>query len=248
MKCPDCGSRLSEVRFDGEGFAMRCFRCGGFWIDSLSANKLSAESLTAWRRISIDPMWLRGGKGTCPLDGSMLTRYTGDSIPINVLTMRCVRCGKWWFPGDNLFVFKPALDAKTNYLRLWGLTGSVAKVGLPVIVTALLIGGMITGLALVKTKTQSNVPAAGVVRNVKVSYVRDGIGIATFEVSGVKVDILRYRSSKTLGVSRANEEGSWSSANVVCIGVACQSQLVGLQKGQEYTLEVSGNDYLFVAQ
>lgn len=228
--------------------AMRCFKCGGFWIDSTTVNLLSSQKLTAWRRISIDPVWLRGGKGTCPLDGNILTRYIGDIIPNNITAMRCVRCGKWWFPGESLFEFKPALEAKVNYLRMWGNIGDISKIGLPVIAAIMLIGGVITGVNLVKTKTRVTVPAREELSRVMVGYVRDGVGILNFEASGVKVEKVRYKLNWNLGASRVNDENSWDEANVICEGIYCQAQLVGLTYGREYVLSILDKEYFFDAK
>lgn len=247
MKCPDCGSRLADVSFGLNERAMRCFRCGGFWIDSVTVNRLPEQKLTDWRRISIDPIWLKGGKGNCPLDNQMLIRYIGDAVPRDVPAMRCIRCGKWWFPGDSLFNFVPALESKVRYMGLTGNFAEISKIGLPILVAVLLLGGMAVGVNLVKMRTQTAVPAAMLAQKVAVTYMGEGRAVATFTGS-FDGGLVKYRVNQMRPMSRANESELWSEAAVSCIQAACQAKLIGLEYGKEYVLVVGGEEYLFEAK
>ena len=149
MRCPDCGSRLTELRISGPDFCYRCGRCGGFWIDSWTVNRITDKNLSSWRRISIDQMWLRGGKGLCPLDGIILKRYIGEGVPQQMEVLRCVRCGKWWFPRDSMYEYKQAAEAKGNYYRLWGLKGDMESLALPILGLIVLLMGLFTGVRLI---------------------------------------------------------------------------------------------------
>ncbi len=219
--------------------AQRCFRCGGFWIDSYTANGLSAQSLSMWRRITVDPMWIKGGEGRCPADGTVLVRYTGDNLPPNVVASRCTRCGKWWFPADNLFTFKPALEAKVNYFRAWGYTGDLAQIGLPILAAVILIGGIAAGVNLSRRRTQNAVPAVGEISRVAVSYVGEGEAVAVFWNSGPAVVNVSYQ-----------ETGSqlWQQASVGCQEQLCQARLVNLVQGAGYEVQIAGEVYTFVAK
>jgi len=149
MRCPDCGLRLTEMRLSGGKFCYRCNRCGGFGLDSWTANRIEGSMLKNMRRISIDPVWLKGGKGICPLDKTYLTRYMGESIPEDVTVYRCIRCGKWWWPGDSLFRYKPAAEAKLRYYKLWGLKGDLQTLAIPILVLIILLCGLYVGVNLV---------------------------------------------------------------------------------------------------
>ena len=149
MRCPDCGARLGELKLPRGDFAYRCSRCGGFWIDSWAVNRLEGRWLATMRRISIDPLWLKGGKGECPQDGLMLTRFRSESVPENVEIKRCIRCGKWWFPRDNLFEYKQAVEAKLRYFQLWGKTIDFEAVALPILVLVILLLGLYVGVKLI---------------------------------------------------------------------------------------------------
>jgi len=158
MKCPDCSNRLSDMMIKGN-IVHRCFRCGGFWTDSRTANFLTSRDLIHLRRLSVDPVWLKGGKGVCPLDGTMLTRYRGESVPQNLAVMHCIRCGKWWFPGDGFIDYKPAVEAKLNYFRLWGKDTDLGEIILPMVMVIILTAGAVAGVMLVREKQTAQILA-----------------------------------------------------------------------------------------
>lgn len=159
MHCPDCGSILSAVQLSATDQAYRCFKCGGFWIDSWAVNRLNNQSLSAWRRISAPTELLKKGTGICPQDGLPLKRYAGENVPANILVKRCDRCGKWWFGGDALFDFKPAQEAKVKYFQLWGLAADVGSLLLPIITVIVLAVGVWIGLELIKSQQRGIIEA-----------------------------------------------------------------------------------------
>lgn len=79
----------------------------------------------------------------------MLTRFRSESVPENVEIKRCIRCGKWWFPRDNLFEYKPAVEAKLRYFQLWGKTIDFEAVALPILVLVILLLGLYVGVKLI---------------------------------------------------------------------------------------------------
>lgn len=151
MRCPDCGSDLTEIQ-TGAGSAHRCFKCGGFWVDSATASKLDPRTLASWNRISADPAWLSGGSGLCPQDQTALRRFTGQGIAPNLVVLRCDRCGKWWFGGEALFDYKPVTLVKAA----GGYTGRVIPA---LAIVVILLAGLLAGIQLVSQKVQVQVPA-----------------------------------------------------------------------------------------
>lgn len=159
MHCPDCGTVLTAINLSPTDQGYRCFKCGGFWVDSWSVNRLTNQSLTPWRRISASTDLLRGGKGVCPLDGLPLQRFSGESVPHHIIVKRCGRCGKWWFGGDSLFEYKPAQEVKVKYFQLWGLPADVANILLPVVAVIVLAVGIFLGMKLVQSQQRELIKA-----------------------------------------------------------------------------------------
>lgn len=159
MHCPDCGTVLTAVNLSSVDQAYRCFKCGGFWVDSWSVNRLTNQSLIPWRRISAPVDAFKTGRGNCPLDGLPLKQFSGESVPHHIVVKRCDRCGKWWFGGDSLFDFKPAQEAKVKYFQLWGLPAEVTNVLLPVVAVIILAIGIWIGLELIKSQQRPLIEA-----------------------------------------------------------------------------------------
>lgn len=159
MHCPDCGTTLAPIQLTPIDSAYRCGKCGGFWIDSWAVNRLSNQTLAVWRRISTPVEALRGGTGVCPADGLPLKRYTGENVPPQLLVKRCERCGKWWFPSDFLFDYKPAQEAKIKYFNLWGIASDISNLLLPIVVIIVLAIGIWVGLDLVKSQQRELIKA-----------------------------------------------------------------------------------------
>ena len=159
MRCPDCGSRMTELWLSKGILVWRCSRCGGFLVDSWTVRELKNEKLATWRRISIDKRWISGGKHLCPIDGTILIRHSGESIPAFIETSRCARCGRGGFPRDSLFVYKPAFEAKVKYYKLWNLAARLEDLMLPIVVIIVLLAGLVVALRLVQERQQVAVPA-----------------------------------------------------------------------------------------
>jgi|SRR3989344_3036430 len=158
MRCPDCGESLSEVNLSSTDSAYRCLRCGGFWLDSWTVNRLTGEALVTF--LPVVPIgYVKTGNGTCPLDGLPLKKYIGESVPSNILVKRCDRCGKWWFSGNSLFDYKPAQEAKIKYFNLWGIASDVSSLLLPIAVIIVLAVGIWIGLDLIKSQQREIIKA-----------------------------------------------------------------------------------------
>lgn len=237
MNCPDCGSRLIDVN-SASGVVMRCYKCGGFWLDGTTANNMTSVELNSSRRISVSTSFLTGGRGVCPGDGLKLVRYQGEQIPVNVSMMRCERCGKWWFPGDNLFLYKPAVEAKTMYLRLWGVPFQPKSVLLPLVLVTLLLGGAVTGVTLVQQRQGVPTAAKGLLTEFSGNYLGRGEAIIGFK-SRIAVSEVEYR--------RADDK-DWEWADVVFMNGFYVVNLAGLVEGEGYVVRIAGEEWGFVAK
>lgn len=227
MKCPDCGSRLSEVMVEKK-LTHRCFKCGGFWADSETINRMTNQTMLTWRRIKIAENWLSGGSGLCPQDGTRLEKYQGESIPSTMVVKRCIRCGKWWFAGDTLYEFKPVPEVKVNY----------ASMLLPIMTLVILSGGMVVGLQLVKNRQQVQINAAAGVRNWTAIYLAGGREEITF-TSALPVTQIQYRKAGA---------GVWQTMTVTGQQQVYIADLTGLEANATYEVNVLGTMYTFVTK
>jgi hypothetical protein len=224
---------MTEVTLGGSSQAFRCFRCGGFWLDSWAVNRITSQSLAVWRRIGIDPKWLTQGKNECPQDGLRLETYRGESIPPNMTVERCVRCGKWWFSRDTLFDYKPALEAKVNYQRLWGITSSLSSMALPVLGVAILITGIVTGLVAVQQKQRVTSQAFSGIQDFAATYMGEGEVVITFK-TGLTVSTIEYRLSDQEWWQQAPAENVMGIYRVI---------LEDMEEGRQYQVKVMGMEY-----
>jgi hypothetical protein len=237
MNCPDCGTKLTEQPALA-GVVWRCFKCGGFWLDADTANNLTPAELANWRRISVSTTYLSGGKGICPADGTNLEKYAGEQVPAMVVVKRCGRCGRWWFPGDNLFAFKPAAEAKKNYLRLWGLPVRTSAVLLPLALIAVLLGGTIVGVKMVGQQQQTQVTATSQLTEFSGTYLGAGKALIGFKTKQ-PAEQIEYRGAG---------DGGWKMVKTELINGFNIVWLEGLIEGRAYTIRILGEEYGFVAK
>ncbi|OGD04286.1 hypothetical protein A2989_04570 [Candidatus Amesbacteria bacterium RIFCSPLOWO2_01_FULL_48_25] len=162
MRCPDCGAVLSDTPLMGKvGEAMRCGRCGGWWTNGSVVNEATMMELLKWPGKMIAGKWMVVGEERCPRDRQLLMKYEGESVPFNVSVKRCTKCGWWWWPGDELYRFKPAQEVKKDYFRLWGKMAETGSLLLPLLIIAVILSGLVAGLMLVQIRQQVGVPARG---------------------------------------------------------------------------------------
>lgn len=182
----------------------------------------------------MDPVWLSGGSGTCPLDGTVLQRFVGESVPQTIPASRCIRCGKWWFPRDTLFDYKPAAEAKVNYFRLWGKTAEVGSLILPVLSLLVMVGGLALGMGMVRMRQQATTIASPEISEMTAVYLGDSEALVTFR-SARAIDTMYYKAAS---------EAEW---NEVVLGTPQDGvyvvNLVGLTEGTDYTIRVLEREY-----
>jgi hypothetical protein len=186
----------------------------------------------------MNPIWTKGGgKGTCPVDGTYLTRYVGDAVPPNMTVTRCARCGKWWFPGDSLFAYKPAVEAKVNYFSKWGITSNMASLVLPVLVIAVLAAGTVAGVRLVMRQQQDRVAASLGLKDLAVTYLGGGNALVVFKLNQ-PVNQVEYRQAG----------GGWLPVPVSAGNGYFTGNITGLSEGENYYLLVAGKEFSFLAK
>lgn len=203
-------------------------------MDSWTANRIKGTELKLWRRISVPEEWLKGGSGMCPQDGIILQRYTGDSIPRNLVAKRCVRCGKWWFPSDTFFDYKPAAEAKVNYFRQWGVAADMGNLILPIVSVAVLLTGVSVGVGLVRVRQRAEINAAIGLNDYTGVYLGEGRAMITF-TSNNALEIVEYRL-------KDNEE--WQTASLSVEGKYFKAVLEGLEEGQEYVVRIWDKEHI----
>jgi hypothetical protein len=187
-----------------------------------------------WRRINISAMLLAHGKGICPQDQSALETYRGESVPPTMTIKRCQRCGKWWFPSDTLFDYKPALEAKVNYFRLWGITSNVFNMVLPVMGVLLLVAGLSVGMVVIGQKSQLETKATVGVGMPSIMYLGNGEAEIAF-ISSEKIETLSFRK---------NTEEAWVQVPVKFNKGLYEAGLTGIREGENYALKIAGKEYL----
>lgn len=238
VKCPDCNTRLTEIKIEGDAWVFRCFKCGGFWMDSWTVNRMTSKVLSQWRRIGLSEMWRGGGKGVCPQDGMMLQRYRGESMPPMLAVSRCARCGKWWFPGDTLFSYKPAVEAKISYFQQWGLTGDLNGLALPIISIAVMITTLGLAVNYSRMQQETAVQADLGIRHMAIAYLGDGKAMVSFSSQqAVKQVAYRLRSSKNWTIVLTEKEGDLYKAIASDLVVGETYVFKAGEKETEYTIK-----------
>lgn len=239
MHCPDCGHLLTPVPLGANGEAnqsYRCYRCGGFWIEGWLANRVSTKTLDKWPQTGVTRAWAGNGTDECPVHvGMELQRFTGDSVPSDMVVKKCRQCGWFWFPGNTIFSFKPAQEAKINYYRLWNLPPSSAGLMLPIAALLVLIGGGAVAIKLVRDQQYVLINASGVISEFSVTYLGDGQELLSFK-SQTPVSAIQYRK---LG------DSVWSSALLSSQTNVYQLTLSGLEVNAIYQVQIFNKIYSF---
>lgn len=237
MKCPDCGTRLTEVSISDLDKSFRCFSCGGFWTEPSSVNRITTADLVKIAPVVLDKSSLKFGTETCPSDGTVLERFVGESVPSSVLVKRCKVCGYWWWPTDNLMRFKPAQEAKVNYFKQWGIAADLSALTLPVLVMGILAVGLTVGLYSVTQRQQIVTTADIGINQFSATYLGDGVELVSFR-SKTEVKFVEY---KRLG------SDLWTMTVVEHPGNDVYSiRLYNLEEDQEYVIRVGMKEYRIV--
>jgi len=196
MHCPDCSHILTPVPLGLNGEvnqSFRCYRCGGFWLESWLANRVKSKLLDKWPQSGITRSVAGNGSDECPLHvGTTLERFRGDSVPADMVVKKCRQCNWWWFPGNTLFEFKPAQEAKINYHRLWNLPSTVGGLMLPLVALVVLLAGGVIAVTLVRQQQYISSNASSPVNEFTAVYVGNDQIVVSFK-SSTLISQIEYR-------------------------------------------------------
>lgn len=239
MHCPDCGHLLTPVPLGLNGEAnqsYRCYRCGGFWLDGWLANRVKSRMLDKWPQTGVGRAWAGNGTDECPLHvGTKLERYRGDSVPLDMVVKKCHQCGWWWFPGNTIFEFKPAQEAKINYHRLWNLPASSGGLMLPIAALVVLLAGAVIATRLVSQQQFIYTNAASVVSEFSSTYLGNGQAMISF-MSQTKLTEVEF---KRLG------DSEWKLVPVSSETYFYELDLNGLEENAVYQVRIFTKIYSF---
>lgn len=234
MTCPDCGGELKGVPLGNAGDtseSFRCYTCGGFLLSTWLANRINSRML-----INFDMhtgVELIKGNNTCPRDGTPLNRFTGESAPANLQIMRCDKCAWWWFPGNNLFAFKPAQEAKVAYFKSWGMAASLSALLLPVMTLVIMVVGTAIGVNMLKYQQKTGVNASSEVYDVYVGYIGSGQALVSFK-SKTKLETIDYKKI---------EDTSWFTWPVKLENDLYITKILNLEEQKIYLVRILGKEF-----
>jgi hypothetical protein len=239
MHCPDCGHILTPIPLGINGEAKdsyRCYRCGGFWLESWLANRVNSKVLDKWPNVGGAHGVANNGNDSCPVHPHMkLDRYEGDSVPQNLTVKRCRLCNWWWFPHNTIFQFKPAQEAKVHYYRLWGMPADLKGLMLPVLSLLVLVSGGVVALQLVRQQQFAQLNASGVAADVLISYLGDGRVSISFR-SLIDISEIEFKNKSAL---------NWQKVGVALTNDLYGVEVTGLNVNQVYQVRILGKIYEF---
>ncbi len=237
MRCPDCGTRLTDVSISNLDRSFRCFSCGGFWTEPSSVNRISVADLERISPVVSDKSSLKFGTETCPADGTVLERFVGESVPSAILVKRCKVCGYWWWPTDNLLRFKPAQEAKVNYFKHWGIAADLSALTLPVLVMGIMAVGLTVGLYNISQRQQIVTTADVGINQFSATYLGDGVELVSFR-SKNEIKFVEYKKVSS---------DQWTMTVIENPGNDVYSlKLYDLEEDEEYVVRVGTREFGFV--
>lgn len=234
--CPDCGQKLTGVPLGLSGDtseSFRCYRCGGFWVNAWLVNRINAKMLDTWPGAKNQNSFISTSSNACPKDKSELENFRSEAVPPSMHIKQCKTCGWYWFPGNTLFDYKPAQEAKINYFKAWGLATSVQALLLPVLVVVLLIVGTTVGVNLVLNQNRTAIDASSEITAVNLGYIGRGEALVSFQ-SKAKIAEIEYRMISDQG---------WKMKDVKLENGLYITKLTGLTEGELYIVRIAGREF-----
>jgi len=142
MNCPDCNCQLKTSQFLEKKKNLNlavsyCPCCGGFWLDSSTANSLTYDDLQKIEQSfkTSSPSLPSSPERICPQCQLPLQQMEAESIPPEVVVFNCKKCNKKWFPSGQLKKFKKAQEVKVEYFKKWRIPlKSIFAILLPIVI------------------------------------------------------------------------------------------------------------------
>lgn len=120
MLCPNCKEKMNEDVVDQQAI-LHCSNCGGTFFQENGINRISitaAEMLASDKKINA----ISNGDKLCPRDHIVLTALRSEeSIPQDVILLRCDTCRGIFAQPNDLVIFKKAQSVKIDYFKIWGI-------------------------------------------------------------------------------------------------------------------------------
>lgn len=235
MKCPDCSQGLVETAITNIDKSYRCENCGGFWVEPWVVNRVAEGQMRDFPAVKTDVSKYQGKSNKCPIDGGMLYGDSSDSVPPEVVAVKCSHCGWWWFGADNLVKFKKAHEAKVSYLKWWKGKREVTMMALPAILVLVLAVGLVGGTLVVRQQ-QGKAEAALGASEFRAEYLGDGKVKLRFQTDkDINFVSVRPLTGEVWGPAEAvkGEDGNY------------EVELVGLSEGQVFQVQIAGKRYYF---
>lgn len=234
MKCPDCDRRLLETAVVDMDHSFRCESCGGTWVAPWVVNRVAeGETVTISPR-EVARGGLQMGTATCPEDQVKLVAVSTEQVPYDLRVLKCDKCGWWWFPGNDLFLFQDAYEVKRNYYRMWRKP-ELLKWVLPALAVLVLVVGLSGGVALVKNSSQTTIGASVGVTQFSVTYLGESRELVAFKTERI-IETVEQRKVGEL---------NWEQVPVKWQGGEYVVRLTNLEYGAEYEVRILGKIYTF---
>ena len=236
LSCPDCGQSLTGVPLGLAGDtseSFRCYHCGGFWLNAWLVNRINSKILDTWPGAKNQSTFISTSSNACPKDNTELENFRSEAVPPSMHIKQCKTCGWYWFPGNTLFDYKPAQEAKINYFKAWGLATSVQALLLPALVVVLLIVGTTVGVNLVLNQNRTAIDASSEISAVNLGYIGQGEALVSFQA---KTQILQIEY-KTI------TDKVWQTQEMKFENNLYITKLTNLTEGELYIVKIAGKEF-----
>jgi hypothetical protein len=239
MKCPDCGQELAEISVTGFDKSRRCENCGGVFLEGWVVNRVAEGQMKQLPEVKANIEKFEGKTNQCPADKTPLFGYTGDDVPPEVLALKCSHCGWWWFPMTNLWKFKRAYEAKSNYLKFWRKKSDMAVFALPVLIVVVLAVTLgITVANITRQQTVGTRASAGA-EEFRAAYLGDGREEVRFKVDKLPNLVLVKRL----------QDDVWGPVEVEVAGEGWYRVMLNdIDESSVYQMQIAGIRYYFKAK
>src|SRR3989344_5574915 len=120
MLCPNCKEKMEADVVDDQAI-IHCPSCGGTFFAENGINRISNTTAQKLATDKKNNQILTGDKD-CPKDNTLLKHLKQEeSIPQDVILLRCNTCQGIFAHPNDLVIFKKAQSVKIDYFKIWGI-------------------------------------------------------------------------------------------------------------------------------